>query len=183
MQPLDTERLRLRLVERADAPALQALVSDRRIAETTLNIPYPYPESGAVDWITRVLERREQGQADCSFVILRRSDNVLLGAIGIHPDDAFQAEIGYWMGVPYWGQGYMTEAARRVIQFGFEALELNRIRAWYFTHNPASARVMQKAGMTFEGIMRQHYVKWNKFVDVGCYSILRSEYEAQRQMD
>jgi RimJ/RimL family protein N-acetyltransferase len=177
---LETERLRLRPAELADAPALQALVSDRRIAATTLNIPYPYPDNGALDWLQRLQERRAQGHEDVTFAIIRKSDSTLMGAVGIHPRHSFQAEIGYWIGVPYWGQGYMTEAVRRVIKFGFDVMNLQRIHAWYFTHNPASARVMQKAGMTFEGVMRQHYVKWGAFVDAGCYSILRHEFEAQR---
>jgi RimJ/RimL family protein N-acetyltransferase len=178
---LETERLLLRPLEFGDAPRIQALASDRQIAATTLNIPYPYPEGGAEMWIQQVLEHRARGDADCTFGILRKTDNVLMGAVGIHPyPSGFRAELGYWIGVDYWGQGYMTEAVRRVIQYGFEELGLHRIDAWHFMHNPASGRVMQKAGMTFEGIMRQHYFKWDEFVDIGGYSILRAEFEGQK---
>ncbi len=177
---LETERLRLRLVELADAPVIQTLASDRAIAAYTLSIPHPYPENGAVEFIQRVMEQRAQGHDDHSFCIIRQSDNEQIGMIGIHPRHGYHAEIGYWIGVANWGQGYATEAVRRVIQFGFEYLHLQRIEARYFTDNPASARVMQKAGMTFEGIMRQHIVKWGQFVDLGIYSILRSEFDRQR---
>lgn len=175
---LETERLRLRPIDLSDAPRIEALASDRRISETTLSIPHPYPEGGAMMWIQGLLEGRARGNTERSFAILRKTDMVLMGAIGIHPNgDGFRAELGYWIGVDYWGQGYMTEAVRRVIQYGFEDMGLERIDAWHFMHNPASARVMQKAGMTFEGIMRQHLRKWDEFVDVGGYSILRSEFE------
>ncbi len=178
---LETERLRLRLIELADAPLVQKLVSDRQIAENTLNIPYPYPEDGAAIWIQGMLQQRAQGGQDRTYVILRRADDELVGCVGIHPRHGFRAEIGYWVGVPYWGQGYMTEAVRRLIRSGFEDMQLQRIEANHFLHNPASGRVMQKAGMTFEGIMRQHLLKWGRFVDLAWYSILRSEFETQRK--
>jgi RimJ/RimL family protein N-acetyltransferase len=86
--------------------------------------------------------------------------------------------MGYWLGVPHWNQGYMTEAARRVIQFGFEQQDLHRMVACHFTINPASGRVMVKAGMTYEGILRQHVRKAEQFFDLACYGILRSEFSA-----
>ena len=181
MQPtLETERLLLRPVDLIDAPRIEALAGDKRISATTLSIPHPYPEGGAMMWIQQVLERRGRSDMDCSFAILRKADTVLMGAIGIHPyPDGFRAELGYWIGVDYWGQGYMTEAVRRVIQYGFEDMSLERINAWHFMQNPASGRVMQKAGMTFEGVMRQHFLKWDEFVDVAGYSILRSDFESE----
>jgi ribosomal-protein-alanine N-acetyltransferase len=180
MNTLETERLLLRLVSLEDAPRIESLASDRRISATTLSIPHPYPEGGAMMWIQSLLESRARGAADCSFAILRKTDTVLMGAIGIHPDlNGFRAELGYWIGVDYWGQGYMTEAVRRVIQYGFEGMGLERIDAWHFMNNPASGRVMEKAGMSFEGIMRQHLLKWDEFVDVGGHSILRSDFEGE----
>jgi ribosomal-protein-alanine N-acetyltransferase len=181
MQPtLETERLLLRPLEFSDAPRIEALASDKRISANTLSIPHPYPEGGAAMWIQGMLEKRAQGDNECSFAILRKADGVLMGAVGIHPyPNGFRAELGYWIGVDYWGQGYMTEAVRRVIQYGFEELGLERIDAWHFAQNPASGRVMQKAGMTFEGVMRQHFIKWDEFVDIAGYSILRSEFEGQ----
>lgn len=177
---LETERMLLRPLGFGDAPRIEMLAGDRRISATTLSIPHPYPEGGALMWIRGLLENRPPGSNEYVFGIERKTDGVLMGVIGIHPNaQGFRAEIGYWIGVDYWGQGYMTEAVRRVIQYGFEDLNLQRIDAWHFMHNPASARVMQKAGMTFEGIMRQHLLKWGEFVDVGGYSILRSEYKGE----
>ena len=177
---LETERLLLRPLELRDAPRIEWLAGDKRISATTLSIPHPYPEGGALMWIHGLMEGRARGSNECSFGIVRKTDGVLMGAVGIHPDVlGFRAELGYWIGVEFWGQGYMTEAVRRVIQYGFEDMGLERIDAWYFMNNPASARVMQKAGMTFEGIMRQHLLKWGEFVDIGGYSILRSDFEGQ----
>lgn len=177
---LETERLLLRPVELSDAPRIETLASAREIAATTLNIPHPYPEGGAIMWLQQVLEHRARGDTECTFGILRKTDTVLMGVIGIHPyPNGFSAELGYWIGVDFWGQGYMSETARRVIQYGFEDLGLQRIDAWHFMSNPASGRVMQKAGMKFEGTMRQHILKWGEFVDVVSYSILRSEYEGE----
>jgi RimJ/RimL family protein N-acetyltransferase len=178
MPVLTTKRLTLRAFEAEDAPALYALVSDRRIAATTLNIPHPYPEDGALTFILRARERAASGEG-FSFAVVQRTDGTLLGAAGLHPRHALQAEMGYWMGVPYWGQGYASEAARRLIAFGFDTLGLNRIYASYFANNPASAGVMRKAGMIYEGAMKGHILKWGEYLDLGYYSILRADYEAQ----
>lgn len=112
--------------------------------------------------------------------IERREDGALLGVIsltGLHPVHR-RAELGYWVGVPYWGKGYATEAARLIIGLGFRE-GLNSIFARFFTQNPASGRVMQKAGMRYEGTLRQHVCKNGEFLDLAYYSILRSEWQGQ----
>ena len=90
-----------------------------------------------------------------------------------------RAELGYWIGKPYWGQGYCTEAARATLDFGFEQLGLNRIFAHHFARNPASGRVMQKIGMTREGRLRQHVKKWDAFEDLELYGILKDHWAAR----
>ena len=104
----------------------------------------------------------------------------LVGAIGlmVKPEHA-NAEMGYWVGVPYWNRGYAAEAARALIAFGFEALELERIHAHYFIRNPASGRVMEKAGMTREGLLRHAIRKNGVFEDLAVYAILRDQFEAE----
>ena len=84
-------------------------------------------------------------------------------------------EIGYWVGLPYWNRGYATEASAALLDFGFDVLGLNRILARHITRNPASGRVMQKVGMEFEGISRQHFLARGQFEDVACYAILSSD--------
>lgn len=174
---LVTSRLLLRPFTLADAPVVERLVSDFAIADTTLHIPHPYPPGAAEDWIRTHPERFAQGTG-ISFAIVLRETGELCGAIGLHPEPPHQrAEIGYWLGVPYWNRGIMTEAAAAVIAYGFSELGLNRIFAGHFTRNPASGRVMQKIGMTFEGILREHLRKGDGFEDSANYSILRREWE------
>ncbi|MFB5188719.1 GNAT family N-acetyltransferase [Alicyclobacillus fastidiosus] len=79
-------------------------------------------------------------------------------------------------GKPFWGNGYATEAARRIVSYGFEELKLNRIWAAAFMRNPASSNVMKKVGMKQEGILKQHVVKWDHPEDLGYYGILRDDY-------
>lgn len=173
---LTTERLTLRRLELTDAPVIQRLAGAREVAATTLNIPHPYPAGVAEEFIERAQQDMDEG-GSYTFAIARQSNGALIGLIGLHPNIHHAAEMGYWMGVPFWGQGYATEAAGRVIRFGFEELDLNRIFAAYFAANIASGRVMQKAGMTCEGTMRQHILKWGEYHDVVYYSILREEFK------
>ncbi|MGO4371700.1 GNAT family N-acetyltransferase, partial [Paenibacillus sp. MCAF20] len=91
-----------------------------------------------------------------------------------------RAELAYWMGKPYWGLGYATEAARRVVQFGFEELALNRIHAAAMTRNPASYNVMIKAGMKYEGTFPQHIKKWEQYEDLVFYGLNRSDWSLLR---
>jgi RimJ/RimL family protein N-acetyltransferase len=111
------------------------------------------------------------------MAIRRQSDGVLVGGIGLHPEMAhLRAELGYWIGVPFWGNGYASEAAQQVVRHGFDSVKLNRIFATVFTGNKASERVLQKLGMKHEGCMRQFVLKWGKFLDVELFSILREEH-------
>ena len=77
--------------------------------------------------------------------------------------------MGYWIGKPYWNQGFGTEAALAILRYAFEQLGLNRVYAAHFRRNPASGRIMQKIGMTYEGRLRQHVKKWGDFEDMEYY--------------
>ena len=177
---LSTARLVLRPLTMADAPDVQRLAGEREVASTTLRIPHPYEPGMAEQWISTHQERYERGEL-VNFAIIRRTDNTLIGYIGLHinPHHA-HAELGYWLGIPFWSQGYCTEAARAVVQYGFEVLRLHRIHAAHMTRNPASGRIMQKIGMAYEGCLRQHVQKWSVFEDLATYGILQSEYAASQ---
>ena len=109
------------------------------------------------------------------FAIVLDAD--VIGAIGMEVQrEHDRGEIGYWIGVPYWGRGYMTEALRGVLGWAFESLRLHRVFAVHFARNPASGRVMQKAGMRHEGSLRQHDKKWDAYLDVEVYGILDSDW-------
>lgn len=178
MIKLETERLILRSFEMTDAPLVEQLAGAYEVAATTLNIPHPYPEGLAESYIEGSIEAMKKGER-YSFAIVRKADNQLIGSITLSPKPPHNsAEIGYWLGVPYWKKGYASEAGRRVIQFGFEEKNLNRIYATCFIDNPASARVLEKIGMKHEGRLRQHFHKWERFVDADYYGILRDEYKS-----
>jgi [ribosomal protein S5]-alanine N-acetyltransferase len=179
---LETARLILRPFVLADAPDVQRLAGEREVASTTRNIPHPYEDGMAEDWIRTHQAQFEQGTL-VNFAIVLRTEHVLIGGIGmrINPHDT-NAELGYWIGKPYWNRGYCTEAAQAVVRYGFEVLGLHRLHASYLTRNPASGRVMQKLGMTYEGCLRQHVNKWEVFEDLAVYGILRSEYAIHQQL-
>jgi ribosomal-protein-alanine N-acetyltransferase len=176
---ITTERLLLRYYTLIDAPAMRSLINTREVAFNTLRIPYPYPEGEAERWISTHEEGRKNG--DYPFAVVLQQGDALIGTVGLHvKPDHNNAEIGYWIGVPYWGRGYASEAAAAVVRFGFQSLSLNRIHANHFSRNPASGRVLQKIGMRHEGTLRQQLKKWDEYVDLECYGILRSEFMATR---
>jgi RimJ/RimL family protein N-acetyltransferase len=178
---LETERLILRPFTLADAPALQTLANDKDIAHRTLSMPHPYEDGMAEAWISTHQEAYEKGES-IRLAVTRRADGALIGAIGLDINvQHARAEVGYWIGKPFWNQGYCTEALKAVIKFGFQELDLNRIQACHFGDNPVSGRVMQKAGMTYEGCRRQHVKRLGTFKDLEGYSILRSEHEQSRR--
>ena len=109
-----------------------------------------------------------------------REGERLCGGIGLQANPEHNhAELGYWIGVPYWGNGYATEAAKAVVRHGFQHAGLNRIFASHFKHNVASGNVLRKVGMKYEGCMRQHIFKLGEFVDLELYAILRYEMALQ----
>jgi ribosomal-protein-alanine N-acetyltransferase len=176
---LVTERLLLRPFTLADAPVVQRMAGDKDIASVTVNIPHPYEDGMAEKWIGTHRPGFESGK-EAVFAIVRRECGTLIGAIELTINREHErAELGYWIGKPYWGNGYCTEAAREVVKYGFDELRLTRIQATHFVRNPASGRVMQKIGMTYEGCLRQYLKKWDAFEDLKMYAILRTEYEAQ----
>lgn len=177
---LKTDRVILSPFTLTDAPLVQRYAGDQDIARTTQNVPHPYLDGVAEKWIAgHLLQYLEKKNA--AFAV-RSPSGDLIGAmnLSLKPGDQL-AELGYWIAVPFWGQGYCTDAARRMIQFGFEDLGLNKIYARHLGINPASGRVMQKSGMTREGVQRQHTLKNGVLMDIVEYGILRSEYEQNRQ--
>jgi RimJ/RimL family protein N-acetyltransferase len=173
---ITTARLLLRSLEREDIPALARLAGAREISSMTANIPHPYNEKNAEDFLTRVSEEFRSGLS-VSFAICISPERELRGAVGLNITAAHErAELGYWIGVPHWGRGYVTEAAAAVLAFGFENLGLNRIYAFRFAENSASGRVLEKIGMRHEGRSRAHIKKWERFVDLENYGLLRSEF-------
>ena len=169
---IQTDRLDLRPLAESDILELVPLIGAREVAETTLRIPYPYEEKHAREFLASAAKENE-----LRLIIRTRNGGCLCGGVGLHPDDQHnRAELGYWIGVPFWGNGYATEAARAAVRYGFEKLNFNRIFAAHFAGNDASGKVLRKIGMRYEGRMRQAIVKWGKFVDLERYAILREDF-------
>jgi len=175
-----TERLILRPFVADDAFDGERLAGQRAIADTTLNIPHPYPHGGAAEWIRLHAPAWIDGTS-ATFAIVGQKTGALVGAISlIIKREHERAELGYWIAIDCWNRGYATEATRAILDFGFDTLRLHRIESRHFLRNPASGRVMQKVGMKQEGIERDLVLKWDRFESLALYSILETEWRAQR---
>jgi [ribosomal protein S5]-alanine N-acetyltransferase len=172
---LRTPRLLLRPFDLADAERVMHLCSERDIAATTLFIPHPYTLEDARAWLDGHQQTFDSGHG-AQFAICRGED--LVGAIGLVIEPSHdRAELGYWIGKPYWGQGSATEAAAAVLRYGFEELKLNRVHAYHYLRNSASGRVLQKIGLKYEGLARQHIKKWGQYEDCPLYGLIRADYD------
>ena len=173
---LRTARLVLRPFEPTDAPRVTELVSAYEIADTTAAIPHPYVEPMADEWIRGQTAAYEAGE-NVTFAVTLAATGELIGAMGLRLEpDLRSAELGYWVGLPYWNHGYATEAAQAVIGHAFGAHDVDRVHATHFVRNPASGRVMAKTGMRQEGILRRSAMKWDRLEDVAHWSMLREEW-------
>jgi RimJ/RimL family protein N-acetyltransferase len=142
---LETERLVLRAPRPDDAEALACLINDARIAVNTARIPHPYSVADAAQFIAAVNRHGDE------VALLITLDGALIGGCGVAQSDS-GPELGYWVGVPFWGQGFATEAARAVIDYAFGALGHEELEAGARVSNPASRRVLEKCGFQWTGV-------------------------------
>lgn len=168
---LETPRLLLRPFALSDAPEVQRLAGALEVADTTLNLPHPYEDGVAEAWISGHAARFAAGEAAVCAIVLRDGAR-LIGCIGLSRDKRHRrAELGYWLGLPYWNREYMTEAAGALVEYGFSRLDLHKIEASHLARNPASGRVMEKIGMTREGRLGGHILKNGMFEDLVVYGL------------
>lgn len=180
---LESQRLALRPFAASDADAVQKQVSVPEIARTVANIPYPYPDGLAAAWIATHEDAAANG-ASLTWAITERATGSVIGAIhlGLAIEHA-RGDLGYWVGMPYWGQGYATEAARLVIVYGYSALDLHRIQAFCLPSNVGSIRVVEKLGFRSEGTLRGYVRKWGNFEDRQVFGLLRDSWIHESQPD
>jgi [ribosomal protein S5]-alanine N-acetyltransferase len=172
---LETQRLTLRAFTLGDAPRVKELAGDKRISDSTLLIPYPYTLEDALSWIETHPDWAARGQGYSFALTLKTGE--LMGGFGLNTSlEHARAEIGYWLGIPYWNQDYTTEAARAILNWGFENLALERIQAHVFAGNTGSIRVQEKLGMTLEGKMKKYYRKGGAFLDAELRSVLLEDW-------
>jgi RimJ/RimL family protein N-acetyltransferase len=145
------------------APAIQRLAAHPLVVETTA-LPSPYPADGALSWIEQVLGPRRLEGREFAYAIMVGNDT-LVGCCGFNnvPSDKVRVEIGYWVGVPYWGKGYATAGVSMALAIGFDEMKFKCIFAPILEHNRASQRVVEKLG--FRHVRTYHntyYPKWGE---------------------
>lgn len=174
---LETDRLILRPLNSADAPSIQEKASVRAIADTTISIPHPYPNEEAEHYIERQLNAWKAGHS-VTFGIAGKPQGEICGVLEIRDieRDHSQAELSFWIAAEFWGQGYMSEALKPAIAFGFNHLSLNRLYAYHMLRNPGSGKVLQKNGFVQEGVLRQRVRKWGVFEDVALWAMLQKDW-------
>ena len=147
---IETQRLWLRWPKLADASAIATYVSDYAVAKMTARIPHPYPPSEAENFVFRTRKANSDG-AGVGLVITPNSrPHEAVGAIFLNPTEADgELEIGYWIGVPFWGRGYASEAVAAMIQTGFGLSSANKVIGSVRTNNPASKRVLERNGFFY----------------------------------
>ncbi|MBX3341768.1 MAG: GNAT family N-acetyltransferase [Nitrospira sp.] len=172
---IGTKRLRLRPFQTTDAEAVHRLAGSQDVAAGTF-LPHPMDRQAAQDWVTERLKDQAAGTG-VTFAITLLENGELIGSIGMELVLAHeQGRLTYWLGRDYWNQGYGTEAVTALVEYGFNSLSLHRIYAPHFHTNPASGRVLQKVGMTHEGRLREHYLRFGQRVDVELYGMIRNEF-------
>ena len=172
MQPtIKTEHLVLRPLVQSDAPRIQLLAGDWKIVEMTENIPHPYEDGMAEQWID-TLHPAWESRKSVTFGVCSVKQAELIGCCGLQismPNK--RASLGYWIGVDYWNKGFGTEAASAVVAFGFEELSLHRIQAQHLAKNPASGAVMRKIGMEHEATLVDYVMKSEQYENMELYAI------------
>jgi RimJ/RimL family protein N-acetyltransferase len=145
---LETARLLLRPPRATDISRFVPLLNDFDVSKNLSRVPHPYTEDDGCAFITIVAQGWASGE-DLPFAILRKADGRFIGACGVHPSRNW--EFGYWIGKPFWGFGYATEATSRVVRFAFEELGTERLTAGWYFDNPASGNVLRKLGCEPDG--------------------------------
>ena len=153
----------------SDASELQQLIGDYEVSKTLLVVPYPYVDGEAEKFIASVTADRA-GQASVHWAITLAGS--MIGGAGVGISEATRSgTVGYWLGRDYWGQGYMTEALRAILRYCFERRGLKSVLACHFASNPASGRVMTKAGMTQSHVCQRAYETKEGIQDAVHYQI------------
>jgi len=175
MKILVNATIHLSEIRPSDKRAYVEHLNDKDIYDRTLRIPFPYTDTHADEWLALVEKSSKQHGQPVNWAIRNEADS-MIGGIGFDSlalGKSHRAEIGYWLAKPYWGRGIMTAVVQRVCQHAFEGFGLAKITAHVFSHNPASARVLQKCGFREEGFLRKHFFKDGRFLDARLFALLR----------
>ena len=161
----------------SDKDALIERLNERDIYDRTLRIPFPYTDADADAFLARVAKATEQAGQPVHFAI-RTGDDALIGGCGLNDFEigkCHRAEVGYWLGMPFWGRGIMTAVVKRACRHAFEEFGLVKITAHVSLNNPASARVLEKCGFQQEGLLRKQFIKDGKLVDARLFALFKED--------
>jgi len=179
---LTTERLRLSALTEADIPLIVHYANNNNVARYTANLPHPYAAADAAFWLNMASEGLKE-KNHFIFALRNKETNAFMGGMGLRLHPQFnRAELGFWLGEPFWGQGLTSEAVAAIIQFGFGELGLRKITAHHILVNGASGKVMLKNGMKQEGLLRKEMVRDGLEHDVAVYGLLVEDNETFRHL-
>ena len=174
---IETERLILRKLQPEDAADLLAYASDPEVAKYVTWGPY-LSVHDAYRFIFWAIDRYNR-QQEAPWAVFHKKDARVIGTMGLSEWSPRhnRAEVSYSIGAKYWGQGITPEALDKIFEFAFTKLGINRLEAFCIPENVASARVMEKAGLKFEGLLRQRLYAKGIYHDVQMYSLLKSDWQ------
>src|SRR5471032_3166202 len=164
---LETKRLLLRKPTLADVKAIARLANDRRIAENTRHLPHPYSQDDAIAFVRTLADDPRE------TVFLIENNHAPIGIVGVDWRAPDAPELGYWLGVDFWGQGFATEAARAVIDFTFEELEIERLMSGARVANPSSRNILEKCGFQWSGVELHRFEALGSSTPVDCFKLSR----------
>ena len=165
---LETERLMLRRPTLADVSAIARLANDRRIAENTRRLPHPYSQDHAIEFV------RGTAEDNRGAVFLIENNFVPIGVVGVNWHQPDAPELGYWLGVEHWGQGFGTEAARAVIDFTFEEFDIEQLMSGARVTNPSSRNILEKCGFQWSSVELHRFEALGSSTPVDRFRLSRS---------
>jgi RimJ/RimL family protein N-acetyltransferase len=165
---LETERLTLRRPTLADVRAIARLANDRRIAENTRRLPHPYSQDHAIEFVRAISDDRHE------TVFLIENNHTPVGMAGIDWREQDAPELGYWLGVEHWGQGFGTEAARAVIDLFFEEFDNEHLISGARVANPSSRNILEKCGFQWSGVELHRFEALGSSTPVDRFRLARS---------
>jgi RimJ/RimL family protein N-acetyltransferase len=165
---LETERLMLRRPTLADVKAIAALANDRRIAENTRRLPHPYSQDHAIAFVRAMADDKRE----TAFLI--EYNFAPIGVVGVDWCAPDAPELGYWLGVEHWGQGFGTEAARAAIDFTFEQFDAEQLLSGARVANPASRNILEKCGFQWSGVELHRFEALGSSTPVDRFRLSRS---------
>jgi RimJ/RimL family protein N-acetyltransferase len=169
--------INLRQLRRSDSSSIQRYANNRRISKYVTHLPYPYLLCDARKWINTSHRLLRTGRG-YHFGIEGKENGTILGCVGLNNINLRDknAEVGYWLGVPFWGKGYTSEAVKLIVGYSFQDLRLRRVYAIVHCSNLGSIRVLRRSGFRREGTFREACLMSGRWSDVYFYGLLKEEF-------